>query len=86
MSGGPEQFNGDASVLYQKAVRTPLPNEDAERVFYDNMMTVADGRERRAEMLADTDVPLLAAYEAEQERIVASFERRLRQLAGDDYT
>lgn len=86
MTSGREQFTGDASVLCQNAVRTPLPTPDAERVFYENMLTVADARERRAEMLADPDVPLLAAYEAEQDRIAVSFERRLRQIAGDDYT
>ncbi|KAB1196497.1 MULTISPECIES: hypothetical protein [Haloferax] len=86
MSGDREQFNGDASVLYQTAVRTPLPTPDDERVFHENMMNVADAREQRAEMLADPDVPLLAAYEAEQERLAESFERRLRHLTGDDYT
>ncbi|WP_411963196.1 hypothetical protein [Haloferax sp. YSMS24] len=86
MTGRQERFHGDASVLYQNAVRTPLQTPAAERFFYENMMTVADAREQRAEMLADPDVPLLAAYEAEQDRITESFERRLRHFAGDDYT
>jgi hypothetical protein len=85
MSGGKQRFNGGARVLHRRAVRTPLPDEEAERVFHENMMTVADGRERKAELLADPDVSLLEAYETEFERVSESFERRLRHVAGDDY-
>ncbi|MFA9416489.1 hypothetical protein [Natrinema sp. HArc-T2] len=85
MDGERDCFNGDTKVLHQRAVRVPLPDTAAERAFHENMMTVADARERKAELLADPDVPLLAAYEAELERIAESFERRLRQIAGDDY-
>ena len=80
-----QRFNGDAEVLHRTAVRTPLPDEDAERLFHENMMRVADARERKADLLADPDVPLLAAYEAEFDRVAESFRRRLRQFAGDDY-
>ncbi|PSQ46583.1 hypothetical protein BRD15_08905, partial [Halobacteriales archaeon SW_6_65_15] len=85
MSGGKQRFNGGARVLHRRAVRTPLPDEEAERVFHENMMAVADGRERKAELLADPDVSLLEAYETEFERVSESFERRLRHVAGDDY-
>ncbi|SEW11436.1 hypothetical protein [Natrinema salifodinae] len=85
MGGQQERFTGDAGVIHQRAVRTPLPNEAAERVFHENMMTVADARERKADLLADPDVPLLVAYEEELDRVAESFERRLRRFAGDDY-
>lgn len=79
------RFNGDTKVLFRNAVRTPLPDEDAERLFHENMMNVADAQERKAEMLADPDVPLLEAYERQLEGIAASYKRRCRQIAGDDY-
>ena len=85
MVGQQNRFNGAARVLHRRAVRTPLPNEEAERLFHKNMMTVADAQERKAELLADPDVPLLAAYEAEIDLIADTFERRLRHVAGDDY-
>ncbi|QFU84975.1 hypothetical protein [Natronorubrum aibiense] len=85
MSGDQDRFNGDARILHQKAVRTPLPDLEAERVFHENMMTVAEGRERKAELLADPDVPLLQAYEMEFERVAESFKRRLRRIAGENY-
>lgn len=80
-----QRFNGDASVLHHNAVRTPLPDADAERLFHENMLAVAEGRERKAELLADPDVPLLEAYERELERVAESFERRLERFAGEDY-
>ncbi|RDI72500.1 hypothetical protein [Halopelagius longus] len=80
-----ERFNGDARVLHRRAVRTPLPDEDAERLFHENMMRVADAQERKAEMLADPDIPLLTAYEEELDRLAESFRHRLRRTAGDDY-
>ena len=85
MSGGKQRFKGGARVLHRRAVRTPLPDEAAERVFHENMMAVADGRERKAELLDDPDVSLLEAHESEFERVAESFERRLRRIAGDDY-
>ncbi|WP_265109663.1 hypothetical protein [Halosolutus halophilus] len=85
MSEQQDRFNGDTRVLHRRAVRTPLPDEDAERMFHRNMMAVADARERKADLLADPDVPLLAAYEAELDRLAETFERRLRRIAGDDY-
>ncbi|MFC4541068.1 hypothetical protein ACFO5R_03880 [Halosolutus amylolyticus] len=85
MSEQQDRFNGDTRVLHRQAVRTPLPDADAERLFHRNMMAVADARERKADLLADPDVPLLAAYEAELDRIASTFERRLQRIAGDDY-
>ena len=85
MAGQQEQFNGDTRLLHQRAVRIPLPDADAERVFHENVETIAAAKERKADLLADPDVPLLAAYEAELEHAAESFERRLRRIAGDDY-
>ncbi|MBZ6495607.1 hypothetical protein [Natrinema longum] len=85
MDGTQTRFNGDTRVLHQRAVRIPLPDMDAERVFHENMMTVAAARERKAELLADPTVSVLDAYEAELDRIAETFERRLRRIAGDDY-
>ncbi|WP_254761434.1 hypothetical protein [Natrinema marinum] len=85
MDGMQDRFTGATSVLHQRAVRVPLPDREAERVFHENMLTVADARERKADLLADPDVPVLNAYEAERDRIAESFKRRLRRIAGDDY-
>ncbi|MFC4550501.1 MULTISPECIES: hypothetical protein [Halorussus] len=85
MSGRQRRFNGDPGVLHRRAVRTPLPDARAERTFHENMMNVADAREKKAELLADPDVTLLEAYERELDRVARSFERRLRRVAGDDY-
>ncbi|WP_246999524.1 hypothetical protein [Halosolutus gelatinilyticus] len=85
MGGTQDRFNGDTRVLHQRAVRTPLPDAEAERLFHENMMTIADAQERKAELLADPDVPLLVAYEEEVDRIAESFEGRLRRVAGDNY-
>jgi hypothetical protein len=84
-SGAAGRFNGDTRVLHQRAVRTPLPDEDAERVFHENMMNVADAQVRKAEMLADPNIPLLEAYEKQLDGIAQSYERRLRHIVGDDY-
>lgn len=80
-----DRFGGDAGVLSNRAVRTPLPDESAERLFHENMTGVADARERKAELLADPDVSLLDAYEAEFDRVEESFRRRLRRVAGENY-
>ena len=83
--GQQQRFNGDAGVLHRRAVRTPLPDEEAERVFHENMLTEADARERKADLLADPDVSVLDAFETEFDRVTESFERRLRRTAGEDY-
>ncbi|ELY61614.1 hypothetical protein [Natronolimnohabitans innermongolicus] len=80
-----ERFHGDAGVLHQRAVRIPLPDEDAERLFHKNVTTIVASQERKADLLADPDVPLLTAYEEGLDYAVESFERRLRQIAGEDY-
>jgi DNA-binding SARP family transcriptional activator len=85
MDGTQDRFTGDVKVLHQRAVRIPLPDMDAERLFHENMMTIAAARERKADLLADPGVSVLDAYEAERERIGESFERRLRRIAGDEY-
>ncbi|SEP63174.1 hypothetical protein [Natrinema salaciae] len=85
MEGKQDRFNGDTRVLHQRAVRIPLSDHEAERIFHENMMTVADARVRKAELLADPAISVLDAYEAERERIAESFERRLRRIAGDNY-
>ncbi|WP_408957768.1 hypothetical protein [Natrinema sp. 74] len=85
MDGTQDRFTGETRVLHQRAVRVPLLDEKAERVFHENMMTVADAREQKADLLADPDIPLLTAYETERDRIAESFERRLRRIVGDDY-
>ncbi|WP_458208885.1 hypothetical protein [Haladaptatus sp. NG-SE-30] len=86
MRGEQYQFNGDAGILHQQAVRTPLPDKETERVFHENMMSVADARERKAELLADPNVSVLDAYETELDSVVEGFKRRLRHIAGNDYT
>ncbi|MXV62389.1 hypothetical protein GS429_10000 [Natronorubrum sp. JWXQ-INN-674] len=80
-----DRFNGDVGILHQRAVRIPLPDENAERFFHENMATIADAQERKADLLADPDVPLLAAYEAGIDHAAESLERRLRQIAGEEY-
>lgn len=80
-----QRFNGDAGVLYRQAVRTPLPNKAAEKVFHENMMRVADAQVRKAEMMADPDIPLIEAYEKQLEGIAESYRTRLKHIAGDEY-
>lgn len=80
-----DRFTGDTKVLHQRAVRIPLPDMEAERVFHENMMTVAAARERKADLLADPAASVLDAYEAERDRIAEGFEWRLRRIAGDEY-
>jgi len=85
MDGTRTRFNGDTRVLHQRAVRIPLPDLEAERVFHENMMTVADARERKADLLADPAASVLDAYEAERDHVAESFRRRLRRIAGEDF-
>ncbi|OLZ40212.1 hypothetical protein A6E15_04090 [Natrinema saccharevitans] len=85
MSGRRGRFNGDAEVLHQRAVRVPLPDLEAERVFHENMLTIAAALERKADLLADPEVTVLDAYEAQFDHAAESFERRLRRIVGDDY-
>ncbi|KTG29017.1 hypothetical protein [Haloferax profundi] len=85
MSGQRDRFGGSMDVLYGKADLVPLPDEEAERLFYQNMMTVADAQELKADMLADPETTVFEAHERQLEGIATSYERRCRQLAGDDY-
>ncbi|WP_254531137.1 hypothetical protein [Natrinema gelatinilyticum] len=85
MKGKQDRFNGNSRVLHRRAVRTPLPDAAAERVFHENMMALADARDRKADLLADPDVTLLDAYDAELERIADSVERQFRVVAGEEF-
>ncbi|ELY67499.1 hypothetical protein [Natrinema versiforme] len=85
MDGEQDRFNGDTKVLHQRAVRIPLPDREAERVFHENMMNVAAAREQKAALFANSDVSVLDAYEAERDRIEGCFERRLRRIVGENY-
>ncbi|QLG48511.1 hypothetical protein [Natrinema halophilum] len=85
MKGKQDRFNGDSKVLHRRAVRTPLLGEEAERGFHEAMMAMADARERKADLLADPDVTLLDAYEAEFDQFVESVERRFRHISGEDF-
>ncbi|GAB3665301.1 hypothetical protein [Halopiger thermotolerans] len=85
MTGGTDRFCGDARVLHQRAVRIPLPDADAERAFHENAKTLAAAEERRASLLADPDVPLLAAFETSFEHAAQIIEQRLEQIAGEEY-
>lgn len=73
------------SVLCGQAVRMPLPDLDAERTLHENMERIAAAGERKADLLADPDVPLTDAYEYELDEMSTSFEHRLQQIAGDGY-
>jgi len=85
VSGNEGRFDDDGEILHRHAVRTPLPDEEAERVFHENMMAVADARERKADLLASQQVSVAEAYEREVESVAETFRRRLRHVAGDDY-
>lgn len=85
MSGRQGRFNGDTKVLHQRAVRIPLPDLEAERLFHENMSTVAAALERKADMLADPAVTVLDAYEAQFDQVAESYQRRLERIVGDDY-
>lgn len=85
MNGGQNRFCGDAQVLHQRAVRIPLPDEDAERTFHENAMILAEAEEKRASLLADPDVPLSTAFEASFEHATQIIERQLQGIAGEDY-
>jgi hypothetical protein len=85
MSRGEGRADVDGEPLRGYAVRTPLPNEEAERLFHENMLAVADARGRKADLLADPAVSVATAYETEVESVAESFDRRLRRVAGDDY-
>ncbi|MDQ2053185.1 hypothetical protein [Halobellus sp. H-GB7] len=73
------------NVLYQQAVRVPLPDLDAERVLHKNMTRIADAGIHKSDLLADPDVPLTEAYEYELDEMRQSFQHRLQQVAGADY-
>ncbi|MFC6887587.1 hypothetical protein [Halorubrum trueperi] len=79
------RWEDGANVLYERAVRIPLANEEDERTLHRHMMRIADARVHKSELLADPNVPLTEAYEYEHTQTRRGFEHRLQQLAGDDY-
>ena len=85
MGNGAKRGIDGAAVLRGSAVRTPLPDAETERLFHENMMAIAAGRERKAELLADPAVSVTEAYETEFRRVAESVERRLRRIAGSEY-
>ncbi|MFB6124244.1 MAG: hypothetical protein ABEJ78_12405 [Haloferacaceae archaeon] len=85
MSRGEVRHDEDGGILHRHAVRTPLPNEAAERAFHENIEAVAAARERKADLLTDPGMTVAEAYETEVELIAETFRRRLRHVAGDDY-
>jgi len=79
------RWEDGATILYDRAVRIPLPNVDAERTLRDHITSFADASVRRSELLADPDLPLTEAYGVELDEMHRGFEHRLRQLTGEDY-
>ncbi|MDZ7747222.1 MAG: hypothetical protein U5K28_12285 [Halobacteriales archaeon] len=77
--------NTGSEVLHHQAVRIPLPDVEAERVCHKNMWRIAAAGERKIQLLADPDVPVMEAYEDELDNVRRSFKHRLQQLAGKDY-
>ncbi|WP_049987411.1 hypothetical protein [Halobellus rufus] len=77
--------DGGSDVLFGNAVRTPLQDRRAETLFHENMTAVAEGRERKAELLEDPTISVAKAYETEFERVAETFRRRLRHIAGEEY-
>lgn len=75
----------DTHVLHGRAIRIPLPTEEAERQFHRNMETVATAQERKAELLADPTASILEAFEQQLEGIAQSYEYSLVANVGEDY-
>ncbi len=78
-------FAGSARALHRRAVKIPLPNEEAELSFHRNMANVADAQERKAEMIANPGTSLLDAYEHQLDGIAESYELSLQENVGEDY-
>lgn len=85
MNNWSERLESASETLRRRAVRIPLPDEDAERCFHDNMTRIAAASDRKSELLNDPDVPLTEVFEDGLDRIRRSFEHRLRQIAGENY-
>lgn len=79
------RWEDGATLLYEQAVRIPLPNLNAERTLRDHLLSCADAGIQRSELLADPDLPLTEAYGTELDELHRAFNRRLRQLTGSDY-
>lgn len=78
-----ERLESASETLRQRAVRIPLPDEEAERRFRDNMTRIAAAGDRKIELLDDPDVSLIEVYEDGLDTIRRSFEHRLQQVAGE---
>lgn len=85
MSESTPSVAGDTHVLHRQALHLPVRTVEAERSLHRNMSLVADSLERKAEMIADPEVPLLDAYEEQRERIARSYEASLERFVGEDY-
>ncbi|WP_302081797.1 hypothetical protein [Salinibaculum rarum] len=85
MSEWRDRMESGTEILRQQAVRIPLPDVEAERSVYNNMMRIADAGERKRKLLDDPDVPLTEVYEDELAEMRQSFEHRLQQVAGKNY-
>lgn len=77
--------NVDTHILHGRAIRIPLPSEEAERQFHLNMEIVAVAQERKAELLADPNASILDAFEEQLEGIARSYENSLIQNIGEEY-
>jgi hypothetical protein len=85
MKDGDGRLADGSGVLHGRSVRIPLPDELAERRFHENMEAIAEGRKRKADLLADPTVSVAQAYETEFRRIAETFEHYLRRIAGEEY-
>lgn len=85
MSRQKPRFTGDARLLHRRAIRIPLPNEEAEFGLHRNMATVAAAQERKAAMLRDPQVSILEVYERQLEGIEQSYRDAVELDAGDDF-
>ncbi|MFB6084109.1 MAG: hypothetical protein ABEJ94_07685 [Halorientalis sp.] len=80
-----QRLGRGTDVLRRQAVRVPLADDATERTLHENIHRIADAGDRKAELLADPDVPLTEAYEYELAQMSEGFEHRLQQVAGEEY-
>ncbi|WP_424019377.1 hypothetical protein ACOZ4N_07875 [Halorientalis pallida] len=80
-----QRLGRGTDILARQAVRVPLPDDAAERTLHENMHRIADAGDRKAELLADPDVPLTDAYEYELDEMSQGFKHRLQQIVGEEY-
>ncbi|QCJ46255.1 hypothetical protein [Haloprofundus sp. MHR1] len=73
------------SLFHGRAIRLPMPSVEAELEFHRNMWRVAEGLERKAEMVADPRASVHEACDQQFERIKTSYETTLERFVGDEY-